>query len=463
MLKMKTMILKNSAILLASAAIISSCAALGHYKHVETVPEDLFGDAALSDASLCFGDTQWQDLFSDPLLKELIDTALVNNFDFRIAQERIEQAETELMASKLAYIPTLALNPTISASFPEGGGTLYSYNLAATSTWQMTFARLGNNVRLATAGKEAATAYCDAVRSRLIASVANMYFTLLMLDAEISTTADMVKSWTASVETAKALKEAGMADQVAVLQYQATLSKTSATLIDLKNQLHQAENAMCLLLGYRSGNKIPRSSLEAQKVPDEISLGIPVRMLARRPDVRAAEYELEAAFYATRGAILNFFPALSINGTIGLINPANGQMSPMSLLGNVGAGLVAPILNAGTNKAALRYAQSRQRETRLNFDKVLLSAGNEVNDALTEYYDCAKMEEYYIASAKDLVKARDDTEYLMKNSLDKSYLDVLFANNSFFEAKLTAIANNTKKLQALVTLYSALGGGCSNQ
>lgn len=460
---MKTMILKNSAVFLAAATIISSCAALGHYKHVETVPEDLYGDAVLTDASTSLGDTQWQVLFSDPLLRNLIDSALVNNFDLKIAQERIEQAEAELMASRLAYIPTLAVNPTISASFPEGGGKLYSYNLAATSTWQMSFARLGNNVRLAAAGKEAAKDYSDAVRSRLIASVANMYYTLLMLDAEIATTTDMERSWAASVETAKALKEAGMADQVAVLQYEATLSKTSATLIELKDQLHKAENSMCLLLGSHSGTVIPRNNLASQETPEEIEPGIPVQMLVKRPDVRSAEHELEAAFYATRGAILNFFPTLSINGTIGLINPANGQMSPMSLLGNVGAGLVAPILNAGTNKAALRYAQSRQRETRLNFDKVLISAGNEVNDALTEYHNCARMENYYLASARDLDKAREDTEYLMKNSLDKSYLDVLFANNSFFEAELAAIANRTKKLQALVTLYSALGGGCTNQ
>jgi len=161
----------------------------------------------------------------------------------------------------------------------------------------------------------------------------------------------------------------------------------------------------------------------------------------------------------TRGALLNFFPTLSINGSIGLVNPATGAISPMTQLAAVGAGIVAPILSAGKNKAALAAAQSNQREVKLNFENTLLNAGVEVNDAYNNYYTFDRLVENYNSLVSSLEQACKDTEYLMRNSLDKTYLDVLFAYSNYFEAELGAIANQAQKMQALVSMYTALGGG----
>jgi len=233
------------------------------------------------------------------------------------------------------------------------------------------------------------------------------------------------------------------------------MPKSTALVIEIT----QSENAMALILCSTPNSEILRGKLNDQKMPENLTIGIPVQMLTLRPDVRAAQRNLEIAHYTTRGAWLNFFPTLSIVGSVSLVNPVTGEWSPMSALANLGAGLVAPILNAGKNRATLKAAQSQQREAMLNFNQIILQSGNEVNNALSDYHSCDQKAVFYTAQVRHLDKAREDTEYLMKNSLDKTYLDVLIAYTSFFDAKLNLIANQAKRMQAVVSLYSALGGG----
>lgn len=457
------MMMKNSLYILCAAAVLSSCAALGKYKPVEQVPDALYGEAVLSDTSANLACLDWKEVFTDPCLQTLIDTALTRNTDLLVAHEHIQQAEAMVMGAKLAYIPSLGIgtvtNPTsIGASFSEGN-TSYSYNLNVTASWQLSFFRLTNTLKSAKATKEQADDYYAAVRSSLIAGVANLYYTLLMLDSELSTALEMEQTWKESVITVTAMKEAGMTDQVAVSQYQANYNSVMAQIAEIRNQITQTENALALVICTTPNPQIPRGQLTEQKMPEKLAVGIPVQMLTLRPDVRAAERNLEIAHYSTRGALLNFFPTLSITGAFSLVNPATGEFSPMSALTSIGAGLVAPILNGGQNRANLKAAQSRQREARLNFDQIILNAGNEVNNALADHDASERKAVFYAAQVLHLDKARIDTEYLMKNSLDKTYLDVLIAYNSFFDAKLNLIANQAKKMQAVVSLYSALGGG----
>jgi len=455
--------MKNSLYILCVAAVLTSCAALGKYKPVGQVPDALYGDAVLSDTSANLANLDWKEIFTDPYLQNLIDTALSRNTDLLVAYEHIQQAEAMVMGAKLAYVPNLGIgtysNPTsIGAVFSEGN-TSYNYNLNVTASWQLSFFRLTNNLKSAKATKEQTNDYYKAVRSSLIAGVANTYFTLLMLDSELNTALEMEQTWMESVNTVTAMKEAGMTDQVAVSQYQANYNSVKAQIAELRNQITQTENALALMLCTTPNPRIPRGKLIDQQIPEKLAVGIPVQMLTLRPDVMAAERNLELAHYATRGALLNFFPTLSITGAFSLVNPVTGEFSPMSALTSIGAGLVAPILNGGQNRASLKVAESRQREARLNFDQIILTAGNEVNNALSEYTASERKAVFYTAQVLHLNKAREDTEYLMKNSLDKTYLDVLIAYNSFFDAKLNLIANQAMKMQAVVSLYSALGGG----
>lgn len=452
----------NRIFLFGLCALMCSCAALGKYKPETEVSETLYGDAELSDTSLNIANFKWQDVFKDPYLVEYIDTAIVHNLDYQAALEHIQQAQAQLLGAKLAYIPTLGISGSFSPSFygtNNFNNTSYDYSLNAVSEWQLDFVRKTNNLRMSKATVAQAEDYRQAVLSQLIAAVANNYYTLLMLDAQLDATTVMLSNWKESVETIKVLKDCGEADQVAVSQYEANYDDININYLSLVEKIEAAENSMSILLGKEIERGMKRGKLIEQNFDLDINIGIPVQMLTLRPDVRAAQRDMELAFYTTKGALLNFFPTLSLNGSIGMIDPATGALSPITLLANVGAGLVAPILSAGQNRSAYKAAQSRQRESRLMFDKTLLEAGTEVNDALCEYKTCTEKCKSYYTRVKSLERAYEDTEYLMRNSFDKTYLDVLYANTNFFQAKLAAIENQSKRLQAAVNLYSALGGG----
>lgn len=455
--------IKNSIIIAGFCILTVSCGSLGKYKHVTEVPDNLYGDVAATDNSTNIATFQWRDIFTDPALQSMIDTALVRNLDLQASAEHILQAEAVLLGAKLSYIPTLGITGSYTPAYVGDGfaNKTYDYQLSATSSWQLSIFRLINNQKYAKATLTQQADYYQAVRVKLISSVANSYFTLMMLDSQLATTKQMLEAWKQSVETVIALKDAGLADQVAVNQYQANLDNMKITVNDLQSEVSQTENAINMLLSRPVGTPIVRGSLNDQKVPEVISAGVPVQMLTLRPDVRAAEINLEQAYYAKRGAILNFFPSLSINGSVGFVDPGTGALSPITQLANVGAGLVAPIFNAGKNRSELLKAKSLQREARLSFDNTLLEAGREVNDAFIDLRNSETNVAFHKSRAEALDKAREDTEYLMRNSLDKTYLDVLYAYTNSFEARLTLIANQAKRLQSVANIYSALGGGAT--
>ena len=454
--------MKNKLLVLCLCTLAAaSCSTLGKYKPQTEVSDNIWGEGVTaSDSASNIALLGWREVFTDPCLRYLIDSALVRNFDLQVAMEHVRQAEAQLTGAKLAYVPTLGINPTFSAAFSGDGlsATSYDYSVPATSSWQLSIFRLTNNLKSAKADLARSQDYCDAARTKLIASVANTYYTILMLDAQLNTSRGILAAWEKSVETVKSMMDAGLADQVAVSQYIANAEDIRISIVSLENQLNEAENAMCLLLAVEPDYMIERGGIDAQILPARIQPGVPVQLLTLRPDVRAAQRDMEIAHYATRGALLDFFPALTINGSVGLVDPATGALSPISLLANVGAGLTAPILNAGRNRAAYRTAQSRQRESRLLFDKTLLAAGIEVNDAFARLHSSKQMAASYAVRVEALDKARKDTEYLMTNSLEKTYLDVLFAYTGYFSAKLQQIANQTLQFQSLVSIYTALGG-----
>lgn len=430
---------------------VASCSALGKYQPVGQVSDTLYGEVVGSRDTTGLAAFSWEEMFTDPILQGHIRCALENNLDLQVAGEHIAQAEAQLTGTKLAFIPTLGVTPGAQAAFSGNGlkDSAANFGVAATSSWQLSIFRLINNKKAAEVTASQMEDYRQAVRSKVIASVANTYIALLMLDSQLETVKDMQTSWMASVETVIALKDAGAADQVAVSQYQANLNAINITLMTLEKNIVSTENAMNLLLARESGCAVERGRLEEQTVPESISTGVPVLMLTLRPDIRAAQKDMELAHYATRGAVLNYFPSLSINGDAALLSP----------LVSIAANLTAPILNAGRNVAALREAESRQRETKLVFTRTLLEAGKEVNDACLAYTSCRKMADDHRARVLALNQAREDTEYLMLNSLEKTYLDVLYANTNYLEAKMTAISNEAQMLQSVVTLYEALGGG----
>lgn len=455
-MKMKKM--KNSILLIAAVAVLAACGPLGKYHPVTEVPVNLYGQNVDTSAST-IADLSWKELFTDVKLQALIEEALSSNLDLKMSQEHIAQAEAALTGARLQYVPSLGIDLQGSGAFAKSAKPTYSYNLAAPASWEIDiFGRTANNIASAKATVAQMQDYEQAVRSSVVAAVANTYYTLLMLDAELKTAHEMEKVWKHSVETILEIKEEGFADEVAVNQYQATLASIRSTASNLVYQIAETENAMAILLG-KPSMKVERGKLYEQVLPENLCTGVPVEMLTRRPDVRAAQRDIEIAFCATKSAWLNFFPTLTLSGAGFLTNVVNGSIVPMTALANLSAGLVAPILNRGVNRTRLRVAESQQREASFDFDKTLYEAGIEVNNAISLYKTCKEKSDFYGTQVRCLEQARQDTELIMNNSEDKTYLDVLMAHNSLIDATFSQISNHAQCLQAIVTLYSALGGG----
>jgi len=429
-------------IVIAAAAITTACGTMGKYQPIDKVDDNLYGKVANQTTSVA--ELSWKEFFTDPLLQEHITKALDNNLDLKVAYEHLLQAEATLTAAKLSFVPTLNLQGGLTAANDEAT----AFQASAISTWQLDIFRKATTLKSAKAAREQMEDYRQAVRSALISNVASSYYTLLMLDSQLAVTTGLEVTWIKSVNVVKSLMEAGMADQVAVSQYQATLAGITATRIELEKQITLTENAFNNLLSLNPGTKVSRTLLAAQTLPTEISAGVPAKLLTLRPDVRAAQRNVEMAYYANRNALLNYFPTINLSGSIGI-----------GMLYSLGASIIEPVLNSGANRANLRRSESKQREARLDFEKTILTAGTEVCNAMAKYDGCNDKAEYYKMQVENLDKARLDTDYLMKNSFDKTYLDVLYAYNSYFSAVLELISNQAQKMQAAASLYSALGGG----
>ncbi len=450
--------MKKLIILTAVALMTGGCGIYGKYKPAEEAPEELYGNVAAEGDTASFGDLSWREVFTDPYLCELIDTALVRNSDIRTARLKVEEAKASLMTARLSYLPSLALTP-------EGGITTFDGNVTKTYTAQVSasweidiFGRITNARRQAKAMLEQSKEYEQAVKTQLIAAVANNYYMLLMLDAQLEIAESTEKAWEESVRTSRAMKKAGMLTEAGLAQTEATYYNICTNILDLKEQINQAENSMCLLLA-DTPHKIERGTLQSQQFPEEFSVGVPLLMLSNRPDVRQAERALEQAFYATNSARSAFYPQITLGGAAGWSNNAGSMIiNPGKFLASAIASLTQPLFNRGANIAGLKIAKAQQEEARIAFEMALLSAGSEVNDALTQYQTAKGKSEYYEKQVASLETAAKSTALLMKHG-NTTYLEVLTAQQTLLNARLNNIANRFSEIQSIITLYRALGGG----
>ena len=450
--------MKKLIILTAVALMTGGCGIYGKYKPAKEAPEELYGDIAATGDTTSFGDLTWREVFTDPYLSELIDTALVRNSDIRTARLKVEEAQASLLTAKLSYLPSLALTP-------EGGITTFdgtvtkTYTAPVSASWEIDlFGRVTNAKRQAKALLEQSKDYEQAVKTQLISAVANNYYTLLMLDAQLQIAESTEKAWEESVRTSRAMKKAGMLTEAGLAQTEATYYNICTNILDLKEQINQAENTMCLLLA-DTPHKIERGTLYEQQFPEEFSVGIPLLMLSNRPDVRQAEHALEQAFYATNAARSAFYPQITLSGSAGWSNNGGGIIiNPGRFLASAIASLTQPLFNRGANIANLKIAKAQQEEASIAFEMALLTAGSEVNDALMQYQTAKGKAGYYEKQVSSLEIAAKSTALLMKHG-NTTYLEVLTAQQTLLNARLNNIANRFSEIQSIITLYRALGGG----
>jgi multidrug efflux system outer membrane protein len=450
------------------AFTLQSCFVAKDYERPKIVEtQNLFRTDHLPTDSISMADVSWKTLFTDVHLNHYIEEGLENNIDIRVALQQIIAAEAYYKQGKAGYLPSLNLKATMThqelARNSQFGsffnGALDQYELSGSLSWEADiWGKIRSNKRAFEAGYLKTVAAHQAVKTQLISSIAATYYQLLALDAQLDITKKTIETRESSVETIKALKDAGQVTQVAVDQNIAQYNNAKALQVDLEAAIFRTENTLSILLG-KAPQQFERSSLTEQVIESDLKLGVPMTLLRNRPDVMAAEYNLIQSFELTNVARSNFYPSLTLTGSGGFQSLDLSELiNTNSLFANLVGGVAQPIFNQRRIKTQYEVAKAQQEQALLNFKKSLLVAGNEVSNALYNYAAETKKFEFRQNEVEALRNAESNSEELLKNGY-ATYLDLLTARQSELSAELNVINSKLQQLLSVVNLYEALGGG----
>jgi multidrug efflux system outer membrane protein len=452
--------------LIGTAILLNSCGLYKQYDRPSVNVKGLYRDSVSTTDTLAvadtanFGNLPWKGVFTDAPLQQLIDSALKNNTNLQVAALTVQQAEAQLTAAKLAFFPSFAFSGSGTVSSWDFEKAKQIYTLPIASSWTVDlFGKLTNAKRAQQEVYLQSKAYQQVVRTKVIANVANMYYTLLMLDRqlEISDSTSVLTKHTWDIMAAQknlspSVTEASV--QSAKANYYSVLS----SIAELKRQIRETENSLSLLLG-QSPQTIKRGKIEDQTLPAQFSIGIPVQLLSNRPDVYAAERSLAECYYQVKQAQANFYPSLTISGSAGWTNNSGaGIVNPSKILASAVASLTQPIFQNGRLTAALKVAKAQQESAYLNWQYAVLNAGSEVSNALILYQTSTKKSQLDEQRVESLTKNVDYAQRLF-NLGSSTYLEVITAQQSLLTAQLSKVSDDFYKMQSIVNLYYALGGG----
>ncbi|TWF42765.1 NodT family efflux transporter outer membrane factor (OMF) lipoprotein [Chitinophaga polysaccharea] len=441
---------------------LSSCHITKPYRSPGINDTQLYRDANTTDTNT-IATLHWKEIFTDTLLQQLLEEGIQHNLDLQVAWSRVRQAQASYSQSRQALYP--AVNGDASAILAGAsnqantGRSVMPRQLGAelTANWEADiWGKLRSTRRAYLASWLQASANAQALQTALIANIANNYYNLLALDQQLHITQQTVVNWQATVEVMKELKKADVVTGAAVVQSEASRYAAEVTIPDLKQSIRQTENEINLLLGRVSG-PITRSTLEAQQPIMLLKTGVPAQLLANRPDVQAAEYNLRYYFEQTNVARTYFYPALNIS-TSGGYTTYLSLTGPGSWLSNLTTALTQPIFNRGLNKARLKIAKEQQEQAALGFRTAVLDAGQEVSNALYSYQTAQEKSNSRRLQLQNLQLSVEYTQELVRYGF-ANYTEVLNAQQSLLGAQLGKINDRLQQLQAIVFLYRALGGG----
>ena len=432
--------------------LMTSCGLYKQYEREDMYFVDsLYRRMSIPADSVSTASLSWDVMFTDPYLQNWIQTGLDYNTDLNIARLKVSEAEAALLAARWALLP--------GADFNMQGGLPGQFSASIGASWQADiFGSLRNSKRKAQAALEQSEAYRQAVQTQLVATIANSYYTLLMLDEQLNISTRTMKTWDESIRTLEALKRAGKTNEAAVLQAKANKLSVEANILTLEKEILAVENSMCALLGLVP-MPITRGTLTEQQLPQTLSAGVPAELLSRRPDVRQAELALAQTFYSVNSARASFYPNVSLSGALGWTT-GNGNivLDPGSLITNLIASVTQPIFGRGINRARLQTAQAQHEQAAYRFRQSLLDAGVEVNNALTMWQTAQKRLELGKKQIVNLQAAVWNTQLLMKHG-NADYLEVLTAQKNLLQAELTEASDRFDEIKSVINLYQALGGG----
>lgn len=454
--------MKRILYIIGCVTALSSCRIYSSYQRPDGLPTDsLFRDTTIvsADDSLSFGDLPWEDVFGDPQLQELIRYGLAHNTDMQTALLRLDEAKAQLLSAKLAFLPALTLSPQGTLTSTDGSKTVKTYELPLQASWEVD---LFGSLRNAKKGVQATLlqqqAYQQAVRSELIASIANHYYSLLMLDEQIDISSSTMEVWKDQVRLMEAKLKVGEENENAVTQARASLYELEATHNDLLRQQREAENSLCTLLGMTC-RTVGRGKLSEQVFPETFQTGVPLRLLARRPDVVQAEMTLASAYYSVNQARSAFYPNLTLTGSAGWTNSLGQTITnPGGWILSAVASLTQPIFNRGKLISNLRVSKDEEQIALLGYKQTLLEAGQEVNDALYAVSSVRRTLDSHRKQCQELERSIVTVEALYRTG-NATYLELLSARQALLSARLNVVTDGFTYCQSVISLYNALGGG----
>lgn len=454
----------KSVLFVAIMTLMQSCFVAKDYEAPKVSTENLFRTESTDTTSIA--SVSWDKLFTDTILQQHIKECLQNNLDLKIALQNIEAAEATFKQGKAGYLPSVTANASLThqelssnSQFGRLFSSLNQYELSAKLSWEADiWGKIRSTKRAALAQLLQSNAAKQAVQTELIATVSSLYFQLLAVDAQIKVVTKTLENRTASVEVIQALKKAGNVNEVAVKQTEAQKYATEIILKDLEFNRKVLENTFSQLLGKVSGT-VNRSTFETQKIETNVSAGLPVSVLSKRPDVVSAELNFRSSFEQTNVARSFFYPSLTLNATGGLQSlELKEWFSSNSIFATVIAGLTQPVFAQRQNKTRLEVAKANQQKAYLQYEKAILTAGKEVSDALASYENETSKLSIRKNQLEALTQAANYSDELLQYGM-VNYLEVLTAKDNALNTEINYIDNKYKQMNAVIQLYKALGGG----
>jgi len=457
-------------IFMSAALLLASCGLYNKYERPEVNATGLIRDAVVDTDTLAvapqdtasFGNLPWRSVFTDPQLQKLIEQGLERNANLQNAALTVKMYETMLTAAKLAFLPAITLGGsspmgTIATLNSDPSVTTRSYSIPISASW--TIDLFGNILSQKRSTQMKLLGYKDyqmAVRAQVISGIANSYYTLLMLDEQLRIVTEMGKMSKETWDMMKLQFNLGRMRSTSVQSAEAAYLATQTQANDFRRQIRATENALSLLIG-QPGQQIPRSTLAEQSLPSEFAVGVGVALLKNRPDVHNAEMNLAACFHDVQTARSKFYPNITIGASASFTNN-NGNLNPGKWLLSLFGSLTQPIFQRGALVAALKVSKMQYEQAFNTWQNSIISAGNEVSNALVNYRGYDDNSKIEAKRVEVLSKNVEDTKALYKSS-GSSYLEVLTAETQLLSAQLNKVSADFNKMQTVVSLYTALGGG----
>lgn len=457
--------MKKSMIIMSVTLLLSSCGLYNKYERPSVNATGLVRDAVSAYDTLAVGDTAsfgnlpWRQVFTDPQLQVLIEKGLSNNTDLLNAALNVKQVEAYLTVAKLAFLPAVSFSPSGTLSSWDGSTPSKIYSLPVQASWSVDlFGNLLSAKRSAQMQLLATKDYQTVVRTQVVCNIANMYYTLLMLDRQLEIVDGMTVLTKETWDMMKLQMQLGRSRSTSVQSAEAGYYSVLAQAVDLKRQIRETENALSLLMG-EAGHNIARGRLQDQSLPGEFSTGVGLQLLANRADVHYAEMSLAQCFYDVQTARSKFYPSITISGSGAFTNNSGaGIVNPGKWLLSAVGSLVQPIFQHGQIVAGLKVAKAKQEQAYNTWQNAVLKAGNEVSNALVLYNSSDEKSRLEQKQIEALTRNVEDTKQLYASS-GSTYLEVIQAQSSLLNAEISKVSDDFYKMQAVVNLYQALGGG----